>query len=95
MRLGSKERALDPQVGPTLREAAPSDLPAINGIGQRRGTGTRLLAAAVAAARAQPVDGLLVKAQADAAPLFSSQGLVPLPVEDPDRDYPHRFWLAL
>ncbi len=170
MRLGSMKRGLDPQAGPTVREATLSDLPAINGIveraiatwrlpervkrlampsyryhphdlghlhivvethgdaaiagvaawepaparecprgrrglllhgtyvdpaHQRRGTGTRLLAAAAAAARAQHGDGLLVKAQADATPFFSSQGLVQLPVEDPDRDYPHRFWLAL
>ena len=35
MRLGSIKRGLDPQAGPTVREATLSDLPAINGIVER------------------------------------------------------------
>jgi len=60
---------------------------------QRRGTGTRLLAAAAAAAREQGFDGLLVKAQADAEGFFRAQGLERLAVADAGRDYPHRFRL--
>lgn len=62
---------------------------------QHRGTGTRLLSAAAAAAREQGYDGLLVKAQADAEGYFRSQGLQRLAVTDADRDYPNRFWLDL
>ena len=62
---------------------------------QRRGTGTRLLKAAVAAAREQGFDGLLVKAQADAAGFFRSLGMEQLVVADANRDYPNRFWLGL
>jgi N-acetylglutamate synthase-like GNAT family acetyltransferase len=62
---------------------------------QHRGTGTRLLTAAVAAAREQGYDGLLVKAQADAEGFFRSRGLHQLAVADANRDYPNRFWLDL
>ena len=62
---------------------------------QRRGLGSALLDAAVAAARAGGFDGVLVKAQADASGFFASRGLQRLPVEDPARDYAHRFWLAV
>jgi GNAT superfamily N-acetyltransferase len=61
---------------------------------QRRGVGSRLLDAAATAARAQDLDGVLVKAQAAAVAFFKSRGCSALPVEDPARDYPHRFWLA-
>jgi GNAT superfamily N-acetyltransferase len=61
----------------------------------RRGTGSRLLSAAVAAAKAGGVDGLLVRAQAEAVGFFEAAGLRRVPVEDPDRDYAHRFWLDL
>ena len=61
---------------------------------QRRGVGTLLLDAAVSAAREQGVDGLLVKAQPDAVDFFVARGLTRLAVEDPDRDYAHRYWLA-
>ena len=37
-------------------------------------------------------DGLLVKAQADAIGFFTSLGMKRLAVEDPARDYEHRFW---
>lgn len=57
---------------------------------QREGVGTRLLEAAVDAARACGHDGLLVRAQADAKGFFVARGLAALPVADPARDYPHR-----
>ncbi|MFN3545182.1 MAG: GNAT family N-acetyltransferase [Thiobacillus sp.] len=61
----------------------------------RAGIGSRLLDAATAAARAAGCDGLLVKAQADANGFFAARGLEHLPVVDPARDYPHRYWLSL
>jgi GNAT superfamily N-acetyltransferase len=60
---------------------------------QRRGVGARLLSAAATAARQEAYHGLLVKAQAGAEGFFGRQGLRKLPLQDPDRDYPHRFWL--
>jgi GNAT superfamily N-acetyltransferase len=85
--------------------ASPRDLPAgksgllLHGLyvdpdRQRGGVGSRLLDAALTAAREQGFDGLLVKAQSDAADFFVARGLQRLPVVDPDRDYPHRFWKA-
>lgn len=62
---------------------------------QHRGIGSRLLDAATDAARANGMDGVLVKAQADAHGFFSARGMQRLPVKDPARDYPHRFWLAV
>lgn len=58
----------------------------------RHGIGTRLLGAALQAAADANRDGLLAKAQADAIPFFEAIGLDRLAVEDPARDYPHRFW---
>ncbi len=85
--------------------ASPRDLPAgMNGLllhglyvdpaRQHRGVGTCLLDASMAAARAQGLAGVLVKAQADACGFFEARGLQQIPVEDPARDYPHRFWQA-
>ena len=62
---------------------------------QRSGIGARLLEAAAAAARAQGFEGLLVKAQPSAEPFFRARGLEAIPVVDPARDYPHRFWKRL
>lgn len=59
-----------------------------------RGIGRALLAAAQRDARDQGLDGLLVKAQADARGFFERRGLLHLPVRDATRDYPHRYWLA-
>lgn len=59
---------------------------------QGEGLGTRLLGAADAAAREGGFDGVLVKAQRAAQPFFCARGFTQLPVADPDRDYPHRFW---
>lgn len=58
----------------------------------RNGTGTRLLAAAEKAAASHGFDGVLVKAQPGAEHFFRARGLERLAVEDPRRDYPHRFW---
>lgn len=85
--------------------ANPRDLPAgkrglllhglyVDPARQHRGVGSRLLDAAAAAARAQRLDGVLVKAQAEAIGFFEACGLQRLPVDDAARDYPHRFWLA-
>lgn len=86
-------------------EADPRDTPA----GQRglllhglyvdparhgEGVGTRLLDAAADAASAGGYDGLLVKTQVDARGFFAARGLHALPVSDPARDYPYRYWLA-
>jgi L-amino acid N-acyltransferase YncA len=85
--------------------ASPRDLPAgqtgllLHGLyvdpdWQRGGVGSQLLDAAMSAAREQGFDGLLVKAQPDAADFFLARGMQRLPVINPDRDYPHRFWKA-
>jgi len=60
-----------------------------------RGVGTRLFEQAVAVARRDGFDGLLVRAMRDAQGFFARQGMRALPVVDPARDYPHRFWLDL
>lgn len=86
--------------------ASPRDLPAgqrgllLHGLyvdpnHLRRGVGTRLLDAAWAAAQAQGFDGLLVKAQADAHGFFEHYGMQRLPIHEPERDYPHRYWQAV
>ncbi len=62
---------------------------------QGHGIGSRLLEAAVAAAREAGCDGLLVKAQPDAVDFFAARGMERLAVADPGRDYPHRYWLAV
>jgi GNAT superfamily N-acetyltransferase len=62
---------------------------------QRQGIGSQLLDAALAAADAGGFDGLLVKAQSDARGFFAARGLMHLPVENPQRDYPHRYWKAV
>lgn len=61
---------------------------------QHRGIGSRLVQAVMNSVRAKGVDGLLVKAQADATGFFHTQGFVNLPVEDATRDYPNRMWRA-
>ncbi len=56
------------------------------------GIGSRLINAAVQAARQGRFDGMLVKANPDAHGFFLAKGLQPLPTEDARRDYPYRFW---
>lgn len=94
-------------VGVAAWEAAdPRDVPAgrrglllhglyVDPARQRGGVGTALLEAAIAAARAQHYDGLLVKAQADADGFFAACGLQRLAVDNPERDYVHRYWMHL
>jgi GNAT superfamily N-acetyltransferase len=62
---------------------------------QRGGIGRELLGAAERAAARQGYDGLLVKAQPSSAGFFATCGYRPLAVQDPGRDYPHRFWKPL
>lgn len=62
---------------------------------QGRGIGTLLIQEALAAATAAGLDGLLVKAQAQAAGYFRAQGFVHLPVIDSSRDYPYRYWMEI
>lgn len=59
------------------------------------GYGSALLADAEAAARLARVDGLLVRAQADAVPFFTHRGMRPLASGDARRDYAHRYWKDL
>ena len=86
--------------------ASPADLPAgkrgllLHGIyvlpeQQRQGIGSALLSAALAASQVAGMDGLLVKAQTDARAFFAAQGMQQLPVSNPQRDYPHRYWKAI
>ncbi len=62
---------------------------------QGSGAGTQLFRCCVDAARALDLDGVLVRVQSDAEGFFQRQGLQPLPVAEPDRDYALRYWLAL
>lgn len=62
---------------------------------QRAGIGSGLLDAALAAAKEGGFRGLLVRAQRDAQPFFRARGFEPLPVADPERDYPYRLWRAV
>lgn len=39
------------------------------------------------------LNGVQVKTQAAAVAFFKARGWQALPVDDPARDYPHRFWL--
>lgn len=59
---------------------------------QRSGLGRELVAAALAMAREEGARGLLVKAQRGANGFFEALGFERLPVRDPLRDYPHRWW---
>jgi GNAT superfamily N-acetyltransferase len=58
-----------------------------------RGIGSRLFARARDAAIEQGLDGVLVKAERQARGFFARQGMRELPVRNPEKDYPHRFWL--
>lgn len=87
-------------------QASPGDVPPgqiglllhglyVDPVHQHRGIGSGLLDAAVRAARARGLNGLLVKAQADAEAFFLKLGLEKLPVRNSRRDYARRLWLAL
>ncbi len=62
---------------------------------QGQGVGSRLLTAAEGAARRARVDGLLVKAQADATGFFARHGMVALPADEPSNQYGRRYWKPL
>jgi len=62
---------------------------------QHQGIGTALLDTALEAVREAGVDGLLVKAQADAVGFFLGRGMHPLPVEDHARHYANRLWMPV
>lgn len=83
----------DPRDAPSVRRGLLLHGLYVDPARQRGGVGTALLEAAVAAAREQGYDGLLVKARADADGFFAARRLMRLPVANTDRDYAHRFWL--
>lgn len=58
------------------------------------GIGTLLFQAAEQATHEKGLDGLLVKAQAGADGFFKKQGMIKLPVDDPNRHLENRFWKA-
>lgn len=89
-----------------MEEAAPSDVPGANrglllhGLyvhpdvhGQ--GIGTRLLAASGDFAARKGFSGVLVKSANAAVDYFAGRDLIALPVSDPSRDYPYRFWMPM
>lgn len=59
---------------------------------QRLGIGSGLLDACVRRSRELGLEGVLVKAQADAEPFFRKLGLDRVPVQDASRDYSLRYW---
>lgn len=59
------------------------------------GVGTRLVDAAKQRARDKGHTSLLVRAERNARAFFEKLGFTPLPVEDAQRDYPHRLSAAL
>ncbi|HSG88684.1 MAG TPA: GNAT family N-acetyltransferase [Pseudomonadales bacterium] len=86
-----------------LEEADPRDTPAnapallLHGIyvdpdAHGRGIGTLLVNDALDAVRAAGRAGLLVKAQQQANGFFEALEFEAVPVTDPLRDYPHRWW---
>ncbi|HSP01068.1 MAG TPA: GNAT family N-acetyltransferase [Thioalkalivibrio sp.] len=64
----------------------------VDPVHQRQRIGAQLLAACVTQARELGLDGVLVKAQADAEAFFRGQGLERLEVRDESRDYALRYW---
>ena len=62
---------------------------------QGHGAGSRLYELAAATALRCRLDGLFVKAMREAQGFFARQGMMLLPIQDPVRDYPHRYWLDL
>jgi GNAT superfamily N-acetyltransferase len=87
-------------------QADPNDLPGktggllLHGIYvdpayHHRGIGSLLFKAAEHAAAQRGDAGLLVKAQSGATDFFVKQGMRPVAVKNPGRDYAHRYWKAL
>lgn len=66
-------------------------LPELHG----RGLGQALLRRLSDDAGRRGALGVLVKAQRGAEGFFQAMGFEHLPVRDPQRDYPHRYWLPL
>lgn len=62
---------------------------------QNIGIGKKLLNAAENATRNKGLNGLLVKAQADAVAYFIKQGMTEVEIENTSRDYAHRLWKAI
>lgn len=62
---------------------------------QGSGIGSALFNDAEAAAHIARVDGLLVKAQVDAAGFFTARGMRRMTPGDARRDYAHRYWKAV
>jgi predicted N-acetyltransferase YhbS len=62
---------------------------------QNHGIGKKLLNAAENAARNKGLNGLLVKAQADAVDYFIKQGMHEIRIQNTSRDYAHRLWKAV
>ena len=60
-----------------------------------QGIGSQLVDAASEAALQEKMEGLLVKAQADAVGFFHTSRFEHLPVQNHERDYPHRYWRAV
>ena len=61
----------------------------------RLGIGSELLEHVEDVACSAGYDSLLIRANSAATGFFQAHGLQQLPIENPDRDYPHRFWKAL
>ena len=87
---------------PASQGDAPEELRAlllhgiyVDPVHQGMGIGGRLLEQVIEIAVDGGYDGLLVKAQIDASGFFAAQGLEHLPVTNPLRDYPHRYWRDL
>lgn len=59
------------------------------------GIGSLLLEDGLDKARTESYRGILVKANRDARGFFTAKGLRPLAVDDPERDYPYRYWMEL
>lgn len=59
---------------------------------QHHGIGSLLVYAALDAVRTHGMDGLLVKAQTGAIGFFESREFIKLPIQNAERDYPHRWW---
>ncbi len=59
---------------------------------RNQGVGRALTEVAMQRAREQGFEGVWVKAQADANAYFEHNDFEKLPVIDPQRDYPHRWW---